>query len=175
AAELIPVYDAYGRMKSQGHWQSDVLAGWILGSAFGYWASRRKIPLLVEVLPHGLSVGFTESSNHAPAERRSAPSAGIGAAGAGRLRHGAQEPQLGPECNGGAGLEARAPGGLVGGNGPLGLGPARRRRGAPGRQPRSPPLALGPHPHADIRLQRQRHALELSAAQRLGRDGYRRA
>ncbi len=58
AAELLPVYDAYGRMKSQGHWQSDVLAGWILGSAFGYWASRRKIPLLVEVLPHGLSVGF---------------------------------------------------------------------------------------------------------------------
>ncbi|MHB1826207.1 MAG: phosphatase PAP2 family protein [Steroidobacteraceae bacterium] len=58
AAELLPVYDAYGRMKSQGHWQSDVLAGWILGTAFGYWASRRKIPLLVEVLPHGVSVGF---------------------------------------------------------------------------------------------------------------------
>jgi len=58
AAELIPVYDAYGRMRSQGHWQSDVLAGWILGTAFGYWASRRKIPLLVEVLPHAVSVGF---------------------------------------------------------------------------------------------------------------------
>jgi len=58
AAELLPVYDAYGRLKSQGHWQSDVLTGWILGTAFGYWASRRKIPLLVEVLPHGLSVGF---------------------------------------------------------------------------------------------------------------------
>lgn len=58
AAELLPIYDAYGRMKSQGHWQSDVLAGWILGSAFGYWASQRKIPLLVEILPHGVSVGF---------------------------------------------------------------------------------------------------------------------
>lgn len=58
AAELLPVYDAYGRLKSQGHWQSDVLAGWILGTAFGYWASRRKIPLLVEVLPHAVSVGF---------------------------------------------------------------------------------------------------------------------
>ena len=58
AAELLPIYDAYGRMRSQGHWQSDVLAGWILGTAFGYWASRRKIPLLVEILPHGLSVGI---------------------------------------------------------------------------------------------------------------------
>jgi undecaprenyl-diphosphatase len=58
AAELLPVYDAYGRMKSQGHWQSDVLAGWLLGTAFGYWASQRKIPLLVEILPRGASVGF---------------------------------------------------------------------------------------------------------------------
>jgi membrane-associated phospholipid phosphatase len=58
AAELLPVYDAYGRMKSQGHWQSDVLAGWLLGTGFGYWATRRKIPLLVEILPGGASVGF---------------------------------------------------------------------------------------------------------------------
>lgn len=58
AAELLPVYDAYGRMKSQGHWQSDVLAGWLLGTAFGYWASQRKVPLLVEILPRGVSVGF---------------------------------------------------------------------------------------------------------------------
>ncbi len=60
AAELLPIYDAYGRMKSQGHWQSDVIAGWALGTAFGYWATRRKVPLLVQVLPHGLSVGFYE-------------------------------------------------------------------------------------------------------------------
>ena len=58
AAELLPAWDAYGRMKSQGHWQSDVLAGWVLGTAFGYWATQRKIPLLVEILPHGASVGF---------------------------------------------------------------------------------------------------------------------
>ena len=60
AAELLPVYDAYGRMKSQGHWQSDVIAGWLLGSAFGYWASQRKVPLLVEILPRGVSVGFVK-------------------------------------------------------------------------------------------------------------------
>ena len=58
AAELLPLYDAYGRLKSQGHWQSDVLAGWALGTAFGYWATQRRIPLLVEILPRGLSVGF---------------------------------------------------------------------------------------------------------------------
>jgi membrane-associated phospholipid phosphatase len=58
AAELLPIYDGYARMKSQGHWQSDVLAGWALGTAFGYWATQRKVPLLVEVLPHGVSVGF---------------------------------------------------------------------------------------------------------------------
>ncbi len=56
--ELLPVYDGYARMKSQGHWQSDVLAGWALGTAFGYWATQRKVPLVVEILPKGLSVGF---------------------------------------------------------------------------------------------------------------------
>ena len=45
-------------MKSQGHWQSNVLTGWLIGTAIGYWASQRKIPLLVEVLPRGVSVGF---------------------------------------------------------------------------------------------------------------------
>ena len=58
ALELLPVYDGYARMKSQAHWQSDVLAGWLLGSGFGYWAAHRKIPLLVQILPGGVSVGF---------------------------------------------------------------------------------------------------------------------
>lgn len=61
ALELLPIYDGYARMKSQAHWQSDVIAGWALGSAFGYWATRRRIPLLVEILPRGLSVGFYKS------------------------------------------------------------------------------------------------------------------
>ena len=56
--ELLPVYDGIGRMKQQAHWQSDVLAGWLLGSAAGYWSARRDIPVSVQVLPHGLSVGF---------------------------------------------------------------------------------------------------------------------
>jgi membrane-associated phospholipid phosphatase len=56
--ELLPMWDGYARMKSQAHWQSDILVGWLLGSGFGYWATQRKIPLLVEILPGGASVGF---------------------------------------------------------------------------------------------------------------------
>lgn len=59
--ELLPIYDGYARMKSQAHWQSDLIAGWLLGSGFGYWAAHRKIPLLVEILPGGVSVGFHET------------------------------------------------------------------------------------------------------------------
>ncbi|MDE2304899.1 MAG: phosphatase PAP2 family protein [Gammaproteobacteria bacterium] len=56
--EALPVYDAIARMKSQAHWQTDVLAGWLLGTAAGYWSTTRSVPITVEVLPHGLSVGF---------------------------------------------------------------------------------------------------------------------
>lgn len=56
--ELFPIWDGYARMKSQAHWQSDIVAGWLLGSGFGYWAAHRRIPLLVEILPGGVSVGF---------------------------------------------------------------------------------------------------------------------
>jgi undecaprenyl-diphosphatase len=56
--ELLPAYDALARLKSQEHWQTDVIAGWALGSAAGYWASTRAIPISVQILPRGLSVGF---------------------------------------------------------------------------------------------------------------------
>jgi hypothetical protein len=56
--EILPVYDAFARMKSQAHWQSDVIAGWALGSAVGYWSSTRTTPISVQILPRGLSVGF---------------------------------------------------------------------------------------------------------------------
>ncbi|SRR5579883_65983 len=58
ALELLPIYDGYARMKSQAHWQSDIIAGWLLGSGFGYWAAHRNVPLLVQILPGGVSVGF---------------------------------------------------------------------------------------------------------------------
>jgi hypothetical protein len=56
--EVLPLYDAFGRLKSQAHWQSDVIAGWALGTAVGYWSTTRTTPLSVQILPRGLSVGI---------------------------------------------------------------------------------------------------------------------
>lgn len=58
ALELLPLYDAIARVKTHGHWQTDVLAGWALGTGAGIWAARRKSPLILSVLPHGFEVGF---------------------------------------------------------------------------------------------------------------------
>jgi len=58
ALEILPAYDAAARLKSQAHWQTDVIAGWALGSAIGYWSTTRRVPLSVQILPRGLSVGF---------------------------------------------------------------------------------------------------------------------
>lgn len=54
----LPIYDAVARVKSQGHWQSDVLAGMALGTAIGLYSHNRPESLLVEVLPEGLSIGI---------------------------------------------------------------------------------------------------------------------
>lgn len=59
ALEALPVYDAVARMKSHAHWQSDVLAGWALGTAVGYWTSTWRTPLSVRLLPRGLSIGLS--------------------------------------------------------------------------------------------------------------------
>lgn len=56
--ELLPAYDAMARVKVNAHWQTDVLAGWIVGSAWGYWAHNRKSPVILNVLPDGFMVGF---------------------------------------------------------------------------------------------------------------------
>jgi membrane-associated phospholipid phosphatase len=58
ALEILPLYDSIARLKSQAHWQSDVLAGWALGTAIGYWSTTRATPLTVQILPGGISVGF---------------------------------------------------------------------------------------------------------------------
>ena len=60
ALEILPVYDAFARMKSQAHWQSDVIAGWALGTAVGYWTTRWQTPLTVRVLPGGVSIGLSK-------------------------------------------------------------------------------------------------------------------
>ena len=57
--EILPVYDGIARMKSQAHWQTDVIAGWLLGTGIGYWSITRSIPLSVQLLPRGVSVGIS--------------------------------------------------------------------------------------------------------------------
>jgi len=59
--EALPLYDAIARMKSQAHWQTDVIAGWVLGTGIGYWTTTFKTPLSVQILPHGISVGFSKN------------------------------------------------------------------------------------------------------------------
>jgi undecaprenyl-diphosphatase len=58
--EVLPVYDALARLKSQAHWQTDVIAGWALGTGIWYWTTAWKTPLTVRLLPGGLSVGLSK-------------------------------------------------------------------------------------------------------------------
>ena len=59
--EALPLYDALARMKTQGHWQTDVLSGWALGTAFGIFAHNRNMPFFLSVMPHGIMVGWHTS------------------------------------------------------------------------------------------------------------------
>jgi hypothetical protein len=60
ALEILPVYDAIARLKSHAHWQTDVIAGWALGTGVGYWSAKRQTPISVEILPGGLSIGLSK-------------------------------------------------------------------------------------------------------------------
>lgn len=61
ALALLPAYDAIARVKSQAHWQTDVLASMALGTLTGYLAHRRDNPFVLSVLPHGFTVGIHKS------------------------------------------------------------------------------------------------------------------
>jgi undecaprenyl-diphosphatase len=58
ALALLPLYDAVARVKTRGHWQSDVLAGAAVGTGVGLWAAHRDLPLIIGWLPGGFQVGF---------------------------------------------------------------------------------------------------------------------
>jgi membrane-associated phospholipid phosphatase len=58
ALELLPVYDAIARMKTWGHWQSDVLAGFALGTASGYFLHRSASPLIWSITPRAIQIGL---------------------------------------------------------------------------------------------------------------------
>ncbi len=58
ALEILPAYDAVARVKQGAHWQTDVIAGWALGTGFGYFAAKNKSPFVLSILPHGFMVGL---------------------------------------------------------------------------------------------------------------------
>ncbi|MBI2752555.1 MAG: phosphatase PAP2 family protein [Betaproteobacteria bacterium] len=58
ALEALPLYDAIARLKVAGHWQTDVLAGFALGTAAGYLAHREDSPFILHALPGGFEVGI---------------------------------------------------------------------------------------------------------------------
>jgi PAP2 superfamily protein len=61
ALELLPVYDGIARMKLQAHWQSDVLAGFALGTGAGWLMHRNpNTPYILSVMPHGIYVGISK-------------------------------------------------------------------------------------------------------------------
>ena len=58
ALEVLPVYDAIARMKVQAHWQTDVLAGFAIGTASGWLMHRNpNTPYILRVMPHGIYIG----------------------------------------------------------------------------------------------------------------------
>ena len=61
ALELLPLYDAVARVKVRAHWQSDVLASFLIGTAIGAYTHSRDSSLTVGVLPHGVTIGWKKS------------------------------------------------------------------------------------------------------------------
>ena len=55
---VIPLYVGAGRVKNQAHWQTDVIAGWAIGGLSGWYAHSRDVPIMIEILPHGVAIGL---------------------------------------------------------------------------------------------------------------------
>lgn len=58
ALAAIPTYVGIARLKSQAHWQTDVLASVALGITSGYLASQPYRPLTLSPMRDGVFVGF---------------------------------------------------------------------------------------------------------------------
>jgi hypothetical protein len=62
ALEVLPVYDGLARMKVQAHWQSDVIAGFALGTTAGSLMHRNpNMPYVLRIMPHGIYVGISKN------------------------------------------------------------------------------------------------------------------
>ena len=59
ALEALPIYDGIARMKVQAHWQSDVIAGYAIGTTAGWLMHRNQdSPYTLRIMPHGIYVGI---------------------------------------------------------------------------------------------------------------------
>ncbi len=54
----LPVYDGIARIKSQAHWQTDVLAGLALGTSIGLYSAQRSKSWTVSMMPGAVMMGF---------------------------------------------------------------------------------------------------------------------
>lgn len=59
ALAVLPVYEMVARVKAQEHWQTDVLAGALLGFGVGWYEYERKSPLVFYLLPGGAFAGIS--------------------------------------------------------------------------------------------------------------------
>lgn len=61
ALEALPIYDGIARMKVQAHWQSDVIAGYAIGTTAGWLMHRNtNTPYILSIMPHGIYVGISK-------------------------------------------------------------------------------------------------------------------
>jgi len=58
ALELLPAYTAVARVKTQAHWQTDVIAGWALGFGTGWLAHQQDSPWILRAMPGSVQVGY---------------------------------------------------------------------------------------------------------------------
>jgi undecaprenyl-diphosphatase len=58
ALEVLPAYTALQRVKTQAHWQTDVLAGWALGFGTGWFAHQQDNPWILRAMPGSVQVGL---------------------------------------------------------------------------------------------------------------------
>jgi undecaprenyl-diphosphatase len=57
---MLPLYAGVGRVKNQAHWQTDVIACWVVGGVSGWAAHSLETPIMIQLLPHGAALGFAK-------------------------------------------------------------------------------------------------------------------
>lgn len=58
ALAALPVFDMAARVQAQGHWQTDVLGGAVVGVASGYFTHGLPHPIILSLMPHGVELGL---------------------------------------------------------------------------------------------------------------------